>query len=152
VTLFADPPHIRNVPATSKTARVLLVDDNPAIIAQVTWALSGRFQITGTLPDGSNLDAVITEQKPDVIVLDITLPGDNGLVIARRLRSAACTAHIVFLTVHADADYARAAFAAGALGYVTKSRIATDLIVALDLAVEGRRFVSPGVGFDASEL
>jgi DNA-binding NarL/FixJ family response regulator len=137
---------------TSKTARILLVDDNPAIVAQVTWALSGRFQITGALPDGEKLDAAIAAQNPEVVLLDITLPGDNGLVLARRLHAAKCEARIAFLTVHADPDYARAAFAAGASAYVTKSRIATDLVVALELVLQGGRFISPGVGLNLAEL
>ena len=128
------------------------MDDNPAILAQVVGSLAGRFEIAGMLPDGTTLEAAVATQKPDVIVLDITLPGDNGLVLARRLQAAKCTARIVFLTVHADPDYARAAFAAGAFAYVTKARLATDLIVALELALEGGRFISPGVGLDLRSL
>jgi DNA-binding NarL/FixJ family response regulator len=136
----------------SNVARVLLVDDNPAILTQVGRALAGRFEITGTLSDGRTLDAAVAAQKPDVIVLDITLPGDSGLVLARRLRADRCAARIVFLTVHADPDYARAAFAAGASGYVTKARLATDLVVALELALQDGRFVSPGLGLDLKSL
>lgn len=136
------------VPVSSKLARVLLVDDNAAILAQVAHALAGRFEVSGTLSDGSGLTATVAAQQPDLIVLDISLPGDNGLVLARRLQAAKSPARVVFLTVHADPDYARAAFATGASGYVTKARLATDLIIALELAMEGGRFISPGVGLD----
>ena len=61
--------------------------------------------------------------------------------LARRL--AGTPAKIVFLTVHADPDYAREALATGAAGYVVKSRLATDLIPALHAALEGRRYLSP---------
>jgi DNA-binding NarL/FixJ family response regulator len=152
VTAVSGSPHFRRVSATPKTARVLLVDDNPAILAQVVQALAGHFEIVGTLHDGATLAVAIAAQNPDLIVLDITLPGDNGLVLARRLRSVGCKARIVFLTVHADPDYARSAFAAGASGYVTKARLATDLVSALASALEGERFVSPNAGIDLSEL
>jgi DNA-binding NarL/FixJ family response regulator len=128
------------------------VDDNPAVLAQVVHALAGRFEITGTLPDGSTLDAAVIAQKPDVVVLDITLPGENGLAVARRFRAGGGTAPMVFLTVHSDPDYARAAFAAGGSAYVTKARLATDLIVALELALENGQFVSPGVGVNLADL
>ena len=68
--------------------------------------------------------------QPDIIVLDITLPMLSGVEIARRLRAAGCTARIVFLTVHADPDYASEAFDVGALGYVIKPRLASDLALA----------------------
>jgi DNA-binding NarL/FixJ family response regulator len=128
------------------------VDDNPAILAQVVQALAAHFEIVGMLHDGTTLDATIATQNPDLIVLDITLPGDNGLVLARRLHAAECKAHIVFLTVHADPDYARSAFAAGASGYVTKARLATDLVPALTLALEGERFLSPNICTDLTQL
>jgi DNA-binding NarL/FixJ family response regulator len=63
-----------------------------------------------------------------------------------------CKSRIVFLTVHTDPDYARSAFAAGASGYVTKARLATDLIPALTSALAGERFVSPNVCTDLTEL
>jgi DNA-binding NarL/FixJ family response regulator len=152
VTGVFEAPHFCRVSVTTKTARVLLVDDNPAILAQVVQTLAAHFEIVGTLHDGTTLDTAIAEGNPDLIVLDITLPGENGLVLARRLRTAGCKAHTVFLTVHADPDYARSAFACGASGYVTKARLATDLVPALVSALAGGRFVSPDAGIDLTQL
>jgi len=84
------------------------------------------------------------KHQPDLVVLDITLPGASGVELASRLRSASASGKVVFLTVHDDADYARAGFAAGGIGYVVKSRLATDLVPALEAALEGRRFLSRG--------
>jgi len=128
---------------SAKPAQVLLVDDHPAILRQVVQLLTEEFEVADTLEDGSRLEAAVAESHPDLIVLDITLPGLSGIELARRLTASGCPARIVFLTVHADADYARAAFAAGALGYVVKLRLGSDLLPALHAALEGRRYVSP---------
>jgi len=129
---------------------VLLVDDHPAVLRQTMELLAGEFRVAAALHDGAQLDAAVAEHRPDLIVLDITLPGASGIDLARRLTASRCTAKIVFLTVHADADYVRAAFDAGASGYVIKSRLASDLLPALHAALEGRRFVSPGRGLEES--
>jgi DNA-binding NarL/FixJ family response regulator len=81
--------------------------------------------------------------------MDITMPGLSGIEAARRLRDVGCSAKVIFLTVHADADYLQSALATGAVGYVVKDRIATDLIPALKAAAAGGTFISPSV---ASEL
>ena len=80
--------------------------------------------------------------QPDVIVLDISMPGMSGLEVAARLRSAESRAAIVFLTVHNDFEVVDAALAAGASGYVIKSRLASDLVLAVRAARARRTFVS----------
>ena len=123
--------------------RIILVDDHPAILRQTLELLPERFEVVEVFQDGSRLIASARELKPDIIVLDITLPLISGVELARRLRDAGCRAGIVFLTVHADPDYAWEAFNAGALGYVIKPRLASDLVSAIDAALAGERFVSP---------
>ena len=81
---------------------------------------------------------------PDVVVLDISMPVLNGIQTARRLQETNPDIKIVFLTVDTDLDTCRAALETGALGYVLKPRLGTDLVQAIKLAKEGRRFVSPG--------
>jgi DNA-binding NarL/FixJ family response regulator len=80
--------------------------------------------------------------KPDLIVLDISMPVLNGLETARRLRALGSLAEIVFLTVYADLDYVHTAFKAGALGYVLKSELASELLPCLREALAGRPYVS----------
>ena len=79
---------------------------------------------------------------PDVIVLDIAMPGMSGLEVAARLRATGSTAAVVFLTVHDDEEFVLAAKAAGGIGYVVKPRLATDLMHAIREAHAGRPFVS----------
>lgn len=126
-----------------KPTRVLLVDDHPAILRQVVQMLPEEFEVVATLEDGRRLPAAVQEHQPDFIVLDITLPGQSGIHLASQLCHAGCVARIIFLTVHNDPDYARAAIAAGGSAYVVKMRLATDLVPALRAVIAGRRYVSP---------
>jgi DNA-binding NarL/FixJ family response regulator len=123
--------------------RVLLVDDHPAVLRQAAAVLAGEFEVVDALPDGRTLLEAVVDRRPDLVVLDITLPGRDGLELARLLAAHATPPGVVMLTVHADPDYARAALAAGAAGYVVKSRLATDLVPALRAAGAGGRFLSP---------
>lgn len=129
---------------------MLLVDDHPAVLRQTMELLAGEFRVAAALQNGAQLDAAVAEHRPEIVVLDITLPGTSGIDLARRLTESGCAAKIVFLTVHADADYVRAAIEAGAIGYVVKARLASDLLLALRSALEDRRFVSPVRGLEES--
>lgn len=123
--------------------RVILVDDHPTVLRQTLQVLPERFEVVATLQEGMELPTEAADLQPDIIVLDITLPAVDGVQLARQLRADGCKARIVFLTVHADPDYAWEAFNAGALGYVIKPRLASDLVPALEAALAGKRFVSP---------
>ena len=127
----------------AKRIRVILVDDHPAVLRQTLQLLPERFEVVETLQDGLELQTAVREWQPDLIVLDITLPAITGVQLARQLRADGCKAGIVFLTVHADPDYAWEGFNVGALGYVIKPRLASDLVTALDAALAGKRFISP---------
>lgn len=126
----------------TQKVRVILVDDHPKVLRQTLQLLPPRFEVVAALQDGLELAGEANDLKPDLIVLDITLPGIDGVQLAKQLRAEGCRAKVVFLTVHADPDYAWEAFNAGALGYVVKPRLASDLVHALDAALAGKRFVS----------
>jgi DNA-binding NarL/FixJ family response regulator len=123
--------------------RLVVVDDNPAMLRQIAHVLPEEFEIAAMCQSGAELQAALATCDPDVVVLDITLPGENGIVIASRLTRTACRARIVFLSVHDDADYVRSTIAAGAIGYVSKMRLSSDLPTALRAAFAGERFISP---------
>ncbi len=125
--------------------RVLLADDYLMMREKVTWLLESEFDIIGAVTDGEALLKEATELDPDIVILDITMPGLPGIEAARRLRKAGSHAKIVFLTVHEDPDYVRESLWAGALGYVVKRRLASDLLIAMREVLEGRLFVSPPV-------
>ena len=123
--------------------RVLLADDHEAMLERVVGLLKTECDVVGTATDGQQVLDATRDLKPDVLVLDISMPVMNGIETARRLQEAGVEARIVFLTVHDDPDFAREALEAGALGYVIKPRIASDLIAAIKEAHAGRPFLSP---------
>ena len=127
----------------TKHLRLLLVDDNPAVSRQVIRLLPSEFEVVGMLRDGAGLRGALEEHQPDIVLLDITLPGLSGIALALQLKDAGIAVRIVFLTVHNDPDYVRAALAAGAAAYVVKTRLSLDLLPALEAAIGGRRFISP---------
>lgn len=124
---------------------MLLADDHAAVLAQVVKQLTGTFEIVGSVGNGLDLLTAAARMDPEVVVLDITMPGLDGIEAARQLRRVGCQAKLVFLTVHNDPDYVHAAFQAGGTAYVIKSRLATDLVTAIDEALAGRAFVSPTI-------
>ena len=137
---------------SAQRPRVLLADDHPAMLALTATALAGECFVVGSVDDGNELLIEAQRLQPDVIVLDITMSQLNGIEAARQLRRSAPSARLVFLTVHEDADFARAALDAGGLGYVVKARLATDLLPAIRAALADRRFISPTVRLDDAAL
>ena len=124
-------------------SRVLLADDHPAMLSKVRSWLEKDFEVVGAVEDGQALLSAAAELQPDVVILDITMPGLNGIEAAKQLRQAGSTAKIIFLTVHEDPDFRAAALFSGALGYVLKSRLTLDLIPAIHEVIANNSFISP---------
>jgi DNA-binding NarL/FixJ family response regulator len=123
--------------------RVLLADDSPSMLQAARLILEPEFQIVGTVDDGEDVVEATQSLKPDVIILDISMGLMNGLEAARVLTRIGSKAKIVFLTVHRDQEFIEEAFSAGAMGYVIKPRLGTDLVLAVRDALMGHPFVSP---------
>jgi len=132
--------------------RILLADDHAEFAALVSRLVETEFELLQTFADGQAIVDGARTIAADVLLLDITMPGMSGIEAARQLRNADGAAKVVFLTVHADEDYLRSALAAGALGYVVKDRLATDLIPALWAAMAGRQFISPSLAGDVESF
>ena len=126
----------------SDLVRVLLVDDNEAMLARAAAVLTPAYEVIGIATDGPAALKAARTLRPDVIVLDISMPGMTGLEVASRLRKAGSKAAVVFLTVHFEEELKQAALSAGGIGYVLKARLASDLIVAVQEARAGRTFMS----------
>src|SRR5215469_14361617 len=126
-----------------RNVRVLLADDQPTICEAVASLLNATYEIIASVRDGQALIQAAMRLKPDVVVTDISMPVLNGIEAAKILRDSGSRSRIVFLTVHQDLDFIKACFAAGALAYVSKPRMSTDLLPAIQEALVGRSFVSP---------
>jgi DNA-binding NarL/FixJ family response regulator len=123
--------------------RILVADDHSAVLESLVPILEAQFTVVGTASDGKAAVEAAEQLRPDVVVLDISMPVMSGIDAARQMRKGGSKASIVFLTVHQDADILATAKRAGGLGYVVKTRLKTDLVLAIKEALEGRGFVSP---------
>jgi DNA-binding NarL/FixJ family response regulator len=122
--------------------KVLLADDHDLVLERVVSLLQSDFEVVGTTNNGMDLVVEAQRLRPDVVVLDIMMPQLTGIEAVHKLREGGSTAKIVFLTVHEEPAFVRACLAEGALGFVTKSRLGSDLIPAINEALIGRPFIS----------
>jgi DNA-binding NarL/FixJ family response regulator len=112
------------------------------MLEKISRLLRDDFEIVGRAQNGKAALEAAEELDPDLVILDISMPLLNGIQVASKLRERGCKAKVIFVTVHQDRDYVEAAFSVGARGYVLKSRVATDLIPAVQEALQGNLFTS----------
>ena len=110
---------------------------------KVVRLLRRDFEVLEAVTNGEALLEAAARLKPDVCVLDISMPRLNGIETATHLKKSNSPAKVVFLTIHNDSESVGAAFKSGAEGYVFKTRMAADLIVAINEVLAGRTFLSP---------
>jgi DNA-binding NarL/FixJ family response regulator len=125
--------------------RVLVVDDHPGILEAVRSVLAAQFDVVGSATSGAAALDAAGALRPDVVVLDIAMPGMDGFQTAGRLKAAGSDARIAFLSNHASDDFVLAAVSRGAAAFIAKSRMGTDLPDALNHVHNGRAFV-PSAG------
>ena len=128
--------------AAADRTRVLLADDHPRILRRLTDLLEPEFKVISVVGDGQSLIEMAESLQPDLIITDISMPILSGIEAARRIIQSTPQAKIIFLTVHTDPDYVREALELGAVGYVVKSRLVSDLQLAIGEVLEGRTYVS----------
>ena len=104
--------------------------------------LKSEFDVVGAVDSGQALLEAAARLKPDVCVLDISMPLVSGIEAAAQLKLSDSPTKVSFLTIHNDSDFVGAAFKSGAEGYVFKTRMAADLIVAVREVMAGRTFLS----------
>lgn len=124
-------------------ARILLADDHPRFPEMEARLLEPEFDVVGKVGDGQALIEEALRLNPDIIITDIAMPVLDGIEAVDRLKQSGCTSRIVFLSVHNDADFVHRCLSTGALGYVEKSRIASELVPAIRVALAGNIFISP---------
>src|SRR5262249_44067339 len=123
-------------------ARILVADDHQSLLDRVVSILHDEFDIVGTVTDGTALVQAEADLSPDVVVIDISMPGMSGLEAASCIRRRGSRPAVVCLTAHQEPEIVEAALRSGVLGYVTKTSLAQDLVPAVRSVLGGRRFVS----------
>jgi DNA-binding NarL/FixJ family response regulator len=128
----------------SARTRILVVDDHEQWRRFIcsTLATQPQFQIIGTVSDGLEAVQKAKELLPELIVLDIGLPGLNGIEAARRIRESSPEIKVLLVSENRLPEIAESAFRLGALGYVLKSHAEAELLPAMDAVLQGKRFVS----------
>lgn len=129
-------------------ARILLADDHKEMRDRVVSLLQDEFDVVGAFEDGCALMEAELKMQPDVCVVDISMPGLCGLDAAVQLRARGSKTKVVVLTVYDDADFLEAALTSGASAYVVKSRMTSDLCLAIHEALAGGLFISPSLGLN----
>jgi DNA-binding NarL/FixJ family response regulator len=128
-----------------KPATIILADDHQ-VVRQGLRALleaTGRFVIVGETGNGLEVARLVEHLQPNVLVLDMMMPGLNGLGATRHVKSRAPSTHVIILSMHKDESYVIEALKNGASAYVLKDANAEDLVKAIDEAMGGRRYLSP---------
>ena len=121
--------------------RVPVADDRALVLSAIEALLRDLFDVVAMVSDGRAALQATLELEPDLVVLDISMPGMSGIEVARELKQRASKAKIVFLTVHEDSDILATCLSEG-LGNVVKVFMDSDLIPAMNEALAGRVFVS----------
>jgi DNA-binding NarL/FixJ family response regulator len=121
--------------------RVVLADDHQEVFERVAKLLEGKFDVVAAVENGLRVIEVVAKLNPDLVVLDISMPVLDGIETAR-LRASGYSGRVIFLTALEDCDFVAAAFSVGAFGYVVKSRLVTDLVPAIQRALQGQFFCS----------
>jgi DNA-binding NarL/FixJ family response regulator len=124
--------------------RVLLADDHVLVREAIGVILSPWFRVRGV--DGSvDIKDALDQFRPDVLVIDISLPAINGLELAQQILAERPNAKIIFLTMHEDHFYVRKAFEIGAQGYVLKKSATSELVKAIETVLSGQSYRSPAL-------
>ena len=124
-------------------ARILVAEDHTLMRDNVVRILKREFKVLEAVADGEALLEAAARLKPDVCVLDISMPVVSGIETATRLKQSGLPSKVIFLTIHDDFDFIGAALKTGAEGYVFKARMALDLVPAVREVLAGRTFLSP---------
>jgi DNA-binding NarL/FixJ family response regulator len=125
--------------------RVLIVDDHPLFADGLAELLRGRCEVVGAVGDGSLLQEAAERLRPDVVLLDVSMPTMSGLEALSRLNRARLGCKVIMLTMHRDAGLAAAALEAGALGFALKESSGEELLTAVDAVLHGETYLTPAL-------
>ena len=126
--------------------RLLVADDHPAMLDSLVGLLADEFEVVAAVGDGLAVVAAADRFEPDLLVLDIAMPGLSGIAAAAQLKASGSTAKVVFVTNLNNREFVNGSLALGGqVGFVAKDRLVADLLSAVRSVLAGHRFVSPSV-------
>ena len=140
-----------HLPQPIERPRVLLADDHPVVLEEIRSILAPNYEIVETVADGCALVEAALRLKPDLIVVDITMPLLNGIEAAVRIKKSLPEIKLLFVTMHSSTGHVKAAFEAGGTGYVLKSGLREELPDAVKYVLGGRTYVSKDLSTDYVE-
>ena len=132
----------------SKPIRILIADDHELMRSGVRELVSAQpdWEICFEAASGRDAAALARDGQPDVAILDLTMPGLNGLDAARQIRKSSPQTKILIFTMHENEELVRDVFRVGAHGYVLKSDASTHLVAAIKTILEGRHYCTGKLG------
>lgn len=125
--------------------RILLADDHPMMLAGLRKLLEPELRVVGTAADGQALLDAAERLRPDLVITDVVMPGLDGIEATRRLHAEVPGVRVLILSIHTEPSCVRAAFAAGACGYLTKTSASEEIERAVREVLADRFYVSPAV-------
>jgi DNA-binding NarL/FixJ family response regulator len=123
--------------------RIVVADDNTEFLQKLISVLGTEFDVVATAADGKSALECIRRWRPDIVVSDLEMPGLNGIGVTKELMKHHPSPAVVICSVETNPEIVEAARQVGALGYVFKTRVEKDLVVAVKSAARGQFFVSP---------
>ncbi|WP_431770851.1 response regulator [Streptomyces cucumeris] len=129
------------------TVRVVLADDQPLVRAALRMVLTEAddLELVGEAGDGAEAVALAESTRADVVVMDIRMPGVDGIEATRRITAGPGTAHVIVLTTFDDDDYVYGALRAGASGFLVKDMALDDILAAIRVVAAGDGLIAPSV-------
>jgi DNA-binding NarL/FixJ family response regulator len=123
--------------------RILMADDHAIVLAGLRKLVEAEGEVVGMVEDGRALVEAAQQLRPDIVLLDISMPLLNGLDAARQISKLVPESKLIFLTMHATPTYATEAFKAGASGYLIKRSAAVELKQAIQAVMRGQHYMTP---------
>lgn len=130
---------------TGKKPRLLMADDHSIMLAGLRKLVEGVCDVVGTVQDGRALVEAAEQLRPDLILLDISMPLLNGMDAARQVKKSVPDAKLIFLTMHASPVFATEALQSGASGYLLKQSAASELPLAIETVLKGQIYLTPTI-------
>ncbi len=129
------------------TTRVLIADDHPLIRSGLRALLSreSEFEVVGEAADGYQALELVEQLKPDVVMLDVSMPRLNGIDVAQKITEKTPSTRIIIVSIHSDEGYVLRALKAGAKGYLLKASPEGDILNAVRAVAAGQAYLSPEI-------